>query len=501
MERDVEMAIGACSVTSAVQSFEARERLQVRPESHKGQCLAAILAVSVIPTICILGNEAGILRLVFPALSVVAAGHLLWRSKPLYVGLVFWLWFVTPFLARMSDYQAGWTRGNAVELAPYLAAGIAIVPLMFNLNHFAKRENLPYMCALVGVVYGTVFGLTYLPLINVMRALINWVVPLFFGLFIIENKRYYAEFCRVIEWSFLWALPILGGYGIYQFFYLPEWDLQWMLNVHMNSFGDVLPMLARPFSSMNAPAIFAATMACGLLILFNLKGKFRVLSAAVGFLALILTLSRASWLALVVGIAYLMYRLDMRARIRMAVAAAASIAILVGFTQIPGIDTIVAQRIATFSQPGQDDSFTSRVEGHEQALRELAQEPWGEGVGSTETLHDTSGDDDFIGPHDSTMLEVLYSLGWIGSFIYALGVCTMAFQVIRKGGKAPFVISAHAILISFVVQALLNSIFLGVLGFMVWTFASLCLIAPEPGETPAHETESVLEREPEYMHA
>jgi hypothetical protein len=51
------------------------------------------------------------------------------------------------------------------------------------------------------------------------------------------------------------------------------------------------------------------------------------------------------------------------------------------------------------------------------------------------------------------------------------------------------------------VQAFLNSIFLGILGFMVWTFASLCLAAPEPGEIPAHEIESALEREPEYIHA
>jgi hypothetical protein len=134
-------------------------------------------------------------------------------------------------------------------------------------------------------------------------------------------------------------------------------------------------------------------------------------------------------------------------------------------------------------------------------LRELAQEPWGEGVGSTETLHDTEGDDDIIGPHDSTLLETLYSLGWIGSFIYALGICTLVAQLIRKGGKDPFVISAHAILIGFAAQALLNSIFLGILGFMVWTFASLCLIAPEPGEIPARATEAALETEPELMHA
>jgi hypothetical protein len=237
---------------------------------------------------------------------------------------------------------------------------------------------------------------------------------------------------------------------------------------------------------MNAPAIFAATMACGLLLLFSLKGKIRLLAAASGFVALILTLSRASWLSLVAGSIYLIFRLGMRERLRFALAAAASVAVLIGFAQIPGIKDVVSVRLASFSQPGQDVSFSSRVEGHEQALRELAQEPWGEGVGSTDTLHNTEGDDAIIGPHDSSLLEFLYSLGWIGTFIYALGIGSLGLKLLRKGGSDPLVLSGHAILIGFVAQAFLNSIFLGVLGFMVWTFASLCLAAPVHDQWAAH---------------
>jgi hypothetical protein len=132
------------------------------------------------------------------------------------------------------------------------------------------------------------------------------------------------------------------------------------------------------------------------------------------------------------------------------------------------------------------------VEGHEQALRELAQEPWGEGVGSTDTLHNTEGDDDIIGPHDSTLLEFLYSLGWIGTFIYALGLGTLGVELLRKSSSDPFVLSSHAILIGFLAQCLLNSVFLGVLGFMLWTFASMSLAAAEC----AHTAEQGLERTP-----
>ena len=78
-----------------------------------------------------------------------------------------------------------------------------------------------------------------------------------------------------------------------------------MLNVQMNSFGEIDPMKTRAFSTMNAPAIYAAVAACGLLLLFNIKGKLRLLSAAAGFIGLILTLSRASWLTFAAGCVYL----------------------------------------------------------------------------------------------------------------------------------------------------------------------------------------------------
>jgi hypothetical protein len=304
-----------------------------------------------------------------------------------------------------------------------------------------------------------------------------------FGLFIYENWQLYPDFRRVIERSFLYCLLLLGAYGIYQFFGLPEWDRMWMLNVQLNSFGEVDPMKTRAFSTMNAPAIFAAAMACGLLILSNMKGTLRLLAAACGFIALILTLSRASWLSLAAGIIYLIFRMEMRARMRLVLAISSCTVFLVLFAQIPGIDELVTRRVDTFSQPGQDDSLSARVEGHEQALRELAQEPWGEGVGSTDTLHNTEGDDDIIGPHDSTLLEFLYSLGWIGTFIYALGLGSLGLQLFRAGGKDPFVLSAQAILIGFMAQALLNSVFLGVLGFMGWTFASLSLAGAECHES------------------
>jgi hypothetical protein len=490
VERRDEVAMGAFRMRPVHESFAPQAAPAERRSGRKGQCIGAILVIFGIPALCIIGNQGGVLRLVFPLLSLAVGGFLLWRSKPLYVGMVFWLWFVTPFLGRMADWQGGWTPESAVELAPYLAASLAGIPLLAKLGRLTNRTTLPHVCALVAILYGTILGLRYLPLFNVLRALLNWFVPVVFGLFVYEFREYYTEFRRVIERSFLFGLLLLGGYGIYQFFELPDWDRAWMLNVQMNSFGAVDPMKTRAFSTMNAPAIFAATMACGLLLLFNLKGKLRLLAAATGFIALILTMSRASWVSLAAGSIFLLFRMSMRSRMRLLMASMACLVFLAGFAQIPGIKELVDERIATFTQPGQDVSYSARIEGHEQALRELAQEPWGEGVGSTDTLHTTEGDDAIIGPHDSTLLEFLYSLGWFGSLIYAMGLVSLGVQLLRRGGSDPFALSAHAVLIGFLAQSLLNSVFLGVLGFMVWTFASMSLAAAEYAELPERAAEN-----------
>jgi hypothetical protein len=467
--------------------------------TYKAQTYGALLVIVAVPALCIAGNQSGLLRIVFPVLSATVGGFLFWRSKPLYVSLVCWLWFVTPFLRRIADFQSGWAPTSAVLLAPYLTTGISAITLLTSLKHLGERRSLPYVCALVGIAYGTIIGLARFPLFSVLQALLNWVMPVIFGFFIYQHRELYPDFRHAIEQSFLYGILLTGAYGIYQFFNLPDWDRMWMLNVQMNSFGAVEALKVRVFSTMNAPAIFAAITTCGLLLLFNLKGKLRILAAVCGFLSLVLTMSRASWLSLVAGFIFLAFQLDMRQRFRLTIVAAACIIFLLAATQIPTVNDLVAERLRTISDPSHDVSYTARIEGHQEALRQIAQEPFGEGLGSTDTEHGTEGDDDFIGPHDSSLLEFLYSLGWIGTLIYAIGLGNLALQLMRSSKPDRFVLSSKAIVIGFIAQCLLNSVLLGVLGFMVWMFASMSVAQmdsdsqsiEESGHQPAETAESI----------
>jgi hypothetical protein len=134
-------------------------------------------------------------------------------------------------------------------------------------------------------------------------------------------------------------------------------------------------------------------------------------------------------------------------------------------------------------------------------MRQLAQEPFGEGIGSTDTLHNTEGDDAIIGPHDSTWLELLYSLGWIGTLIYLLGLGSLGVNLVRVGRSDPFALSAQAIMIGFLAQCLLNSVLLGVLGFMVWTFASMILAGADYADNVKASIKHETQPEADYAAA
>jgi hypothetical protein len=468
-------------------------RPAVPARQFQAQSYVALAVIVGIPVLSILTGQAGLLRVAFPPLCVAVGALLLWRSKPLYLGFVLWLWFLTPFLRRMADFQGGWSVTSAVLLAPYITAALSGLTLLRSVGRLWDRKYLPFISAFVAIAYGLFIGLIRFPLFNVLQALVNWLVPVVFGVFVYENRRLYPEFRRVIERSFLFGVLLTGAYGIYQFFELPDWDKSWMLNVQLNSFGGVEPMKIRVFSTMNAPIIFGTLMACGLLLIFNMRGKLRMFAAACGFLGMILTMSRSSWMSLLAGALFLAVRMGMRQRTRLAVAVFGCFVFLSALTAIPAIHDLVMQRLQTFSDPNHDVSFSARLEGHQEALRQIGQEPFGEGLGSTDTMHNTEGDDDIIGPHDSTPLEFLYSLGWIGTLIYGMGLSALGIQLMRTRSKDPFVLSSKAVLIGFLAQCLLNSVMLGVLGFLVWTFAAMTLAEAENAET-AEEGAAQLQR-------
>jgi len=440
------------------------------------QAWAAVILLAGFTIASLVLNFSNILRLAFPALSFLVAAYVFRLSKPLYIGLVLWLWFLTPFLRRLVDLRSGWESSNVLLLAPYLAAGISGIVLFSRFSILGKREGLPFACTLAAIVYGAIIGLARFPVASVLPALLSWIVPVLFAFFVYENRQLYKEFRRTIERSFLYGVLLMGAYGVYQFFFLPEWDRYWMQNVNLSSFGYYAPMQVRVFSTMNAPAPFAAVMMTGLLLLFAMPGKLRIPAAIIGFAALLLTVSRSGWLGLLVGTIWLFFQISNHQRMQMLVGVLACALLFFAASYTPVVQDILSDRIHTFSDPSHDVSYLERIKGHKEAFDRILLDPFGEGLGSAENEHSVSGNEERIGPHDSSILESLYSLGWFGTLLYVVGLASAFARIFhRPVSSNPFGIVARTILVGFAAQFLLNSILLGVLGFVVWSFAAICL--------------------------
>ena len=361
-----------------------------------------------------------------------------------------------------------------------------------HLRSLGRPAAVPFAGALAGVVFGTLYGLTRFSVPDVMRGAVNWLVPILFGFFLYQERQRYERYKSAIVRSLVWGTLVMGVYGIVQFFLLPGWDEAWMVGLNDGAFGEPVARQLRVFSTMNSPVTVAFYLAGGLLVVFTLLVGWRrgsrmipMLAAPVGLLALSLTTSRSLWLGLACGVLYLVAAIPGHGRVRVAGAVMAVMLLAGVASQLPGVEDVLAARLKTFESGSSDVSYAARVEGHEEALAKLSSEPLGEGMGSTDAEHATDGSDDRIGPHDSTVLESLYSLGGPGTLIYGLGILAGLVRIFVTGRRAeplgePFGWALRAILLGFFAQCLFTSILIGIPGFLLWCCLGMGVAATDP---------------------
>jgi hypothetical protein len=455
-----------------------------------------------------------VLRLAFPALATLTAIALFRSSRTAYIQFCFWLWFLSPLLRRLVDFRTEFVATSPLLLAPFFAASVSGVVLFHHIRSLAQRQNsgaIPFACAFAAIAFGTIFGLARYAPVEVARGLINWIAPALFGFFLYQESlrkptRYIAYRAAVTS-SLLWGTLLLSLYGIAQFFLLLPWDEAWMIGLKDYAFGQPRPLELRVFSTMNAPATFASYAMAGLLVAFavltqNDNPRARLLAAITapaGLLALALTTSRSLWVGLACGVLYLAATLPSRARVRVVSTVLVTLALAGIATEAPGIHEVVLTRIQSFSSGGSDISANARVNGHLDALAKLTTEPLGEGMGSIDTDHATDGSDDRLGPHDSTLLELLFALGAPGTLIYSIGLGAALVAIFFPRTRTPqqqdpLVYALRAIVFAFFAQCLLTSILVGVPGFLVWTCLALALAANDlaPELSPRRQPDSKL---------
>jgi len=417
----------------------------------------------------------GAFEVAFPIAALVV-GVVCYRTGPArYLTFVWWLWLLTPGVRRIVDGQAGWNPQNPVLLAPLVVSLLAVGTSARRLVAWRRRAVFPFVLLLAGVLYGYAVGVGRAGVAASTYAAASWLAPIFLGLYAALLWPRYPELRRALQHVFLWGTLVIALYGVAQFVNPPEWDRLWMIQSEMNSIGQPLPLQVRVFSLLNSPAPFACVLAAGLVLLFATKTKWRIPVAAAGYVALMLSLVRASWVAW--GIAVVVYGLylGVRAGRRFLLLVVLLAAAVVPLATVDEVRDVVLPRALTFSDMSKDVSLAERVTFFQSTAAVVLENPVGEGLGSTGAavgLRDEGGGErDF----DSGLLDLFYSLGWPGGALFLGGLAMLCLRALRPGEPKGDLVAkaARAVALSSTALALSFNVFSGVAGAMLWTFFAL----------------------------
>jgi hypothetical protein len=423
-----------------------------------------------------------LVQLFFPVAAVLVAAALYFQHPTFYLGFTWWVWFLTPEVRRLVDYQIGWNPNSPVMIAPYLVAGVAVLTLLRCLPRLLRKAELfPFALILTAVNYGYMIGLVRAGPLPATFDLINWMVPIVLGFHIAANWQQYPLYKDAIQRVFLWGTLAMGTYGIVQFYVLPPWDAHWMNAAQMGSVGQPQPFQVRVWSTINSPGPFASVMVAGLLLAVAAKGPVRLVAGATGFVAFLLSLVRSAWFGWAIGAVFLLARVRGIHKIRLLAAGILLLLFSLPLLLLEPVAETVTSRFQTIQQLEEDHSYSSRLALYRDFLLVSATNVVGEGIGTTGVatkLYDHSGPA-WFGNFDNGVLEIMFVLGWPGTILLASGVAwllSLGFAAGIPRGDLPAQ-AARAIVIASLAQLPFSNPLVGVAALVFWTFLGLLLSA------------------------
>jgi hypothetical protein len=424
----------------------------------------ALLMLILGTAIVLLTGFGTILNLAFPAGALAVGAFLYWRYPLLYNSFIWWMWLLTPLIRRLADYQSrSFTDPSPILLTPYLVTFLCGITVLRSLPKIHRQGGLPFIFAIVSLLYGFLVGLIYREPIAVGIALLDWLPPVLYGFYVFVNWQDYPHYRQNIQRVCTWSVLLLGIYGIIQYLVLPEWDKFWLINAPISSIGNPEPMQFRPWSTLNSSEPFAAFMAAALLLLFSHQNPLSFSATVVGYLIFLLAAVRSAWGGWLAGFLTLITALKPIFQIRLILTILVIVLMVTPLVGMEQFSAPITERLETFSNLEADRSASVRQANYQKLIAPALQSFFGQGLGGPK--------------HDSTILAMLFDLGWLGSLFY-LGGLLLLLMTCFQGVEVrfdPFLATARAAIISVLVRIPLNSSLLGISGLLLWGLIGISL--------------------------
>jgi hypothetical protein len=449
---------------------------QFSPQDRSAQSWIIILGFVFLITACYFTSTAS-LHLVFPATSFLVGLFLYLRHPIHYIGFTWWIWFLTPLITRLVDYRVGWDPTRQMLIAPYLVVFLTIFTFLKHLPSSLRQGGLPFLLSVIGVSYGCLIGLIYNQPLPVVRSFLDWLSPIIFAFHLFSNWRDYPTYRQHLQRTFIWCVIILGSYGVYQFVVAPEWDRYWLIQSKMfTSAGDPIPFRMRIWSTLHSSGPFGTVMQTGLLLLFTSTGPLIFPASAVGYLSFLLSQVRTSWGGWLLGIIIIFGSVKPQIQMRLITIILVMTICVIPLVTIEPLSKVITTRLESLSNIEKDPSFRDRSATYDRSLNLALSNVIGNGFGNTWKVNEKTGQIEVV-VIDSGILDMLFTLGWIGAIPYISGLVLMLITVgnYTEGRFDSFLSAARAIGISSCAQLIIYSGMLSIAGMIMWGFLAMAM--------------------------
>jgi hypothetical protein len=261
---------------------------------------------------------------------------------------------------------------------------------------------------------------------------------------------------------------ITATYGVYQYLVAPDWDRLWLVETKLyTSMGKPEPLGLRVWSTMNSPLHFATVMIPGTILLFIGQGVLRFPGLALGILSLLLTSVRTAWGGWMVSLVALLGFLKGIVQIRLIALLLVLVVLVVPLSTVEPFAQVIQARVTSLTNVKEDQSANDRAGLYGAALDDALKEYIGKGNGNN-------------GPIDSGLLDMVFTLGWLGSLPYVGGIFLLFYSVFQ-GSKSstsdPFASATRAIAFGFLPMLAGSNVIVGISGMVFWGFLGLGMAA------------------------
>jgi len=424
-------------------------------------------------------NNAVLLNYLFPFLSIVVGGLLYITRPELYLSFTYWIWFITPFMRRLVDYQMGqFSAISVVMLTPFLVTALSLFSFFRFGMLLKKRLYQPYLFMMAGVMYGFVIGFIKNGAFGAAFNLMEWLCPLLIGFHILVHWRTYPQHRTIVRSTFTLGVLVMGAYGVFQFIMPAPWDTFWMVQSGMTSIGHPEPFRVRVFSTLNAPGPFAMTMMAGLMILFDGRNVISKIAILPGYAGFLLAIVRGAWGGWLLSLLFVITKMSGQMRTRLIgllVFGCVLVIPLQFFGPASSGAEVVGDRMGTIGKIGEDGSFKHRVAMYQTRAVGFILNPLGEGLGYIGG--GSRNEDGKTRNLDSGIIALFVALGWVGTALYITGIVKFLQAVLRnrRWYNDQFAIIVTGVCISYLALMIFANQFISLKGMIIWPLLSLSL--------------------------